>query len=1229
MDFSPAGGNNDLGDILFPIETGNINQVFVSDNNPNYKAMVIEGNHYFAYGHIFFDGIPDDNGMQCGAFILKRMDFPNDIFYTIIYCPENGDPIAYGELENATVTHPDLNNGLPIEITTTVESIDNPICPIGNSGGNYSGHLHLYSFEEEPDDIDFNSNWTSGYPLTHFRNAKDPLEFITYPQPSYDIIIDETRDLTESGTNQYFSGEIEAAAKVVCTMQGATGGGNYPTVMDLNTVELFYKRSFDANENNAQNWGQGNSNYKLFKGPYFESKFCMGATLNTDRYPSYQHPSNLSENLDIANPVRQGNINRTGINGTCYNSDPFDEFYFSDIVTRISKEDDFGHENRLYASYPGEARTNDGEYNLYVRTTTVRNEVDASNDPYNILIDNFRPYISSVKIYRDNGQGELLVHNEWKWENEQLVFYPTTYAIISQSDNLYVEVEASEPLSRLGISVPTLSYEGSSENPLEDSEGRTFGFSMGASSSTGSHQIEFEGYDLAENGLQTDPRVISIRQEDGSWMPAAVEGIDVNHSFNVGADAPPIADFTPIEKIIYVGGEIDFMSLSENNPEQWHWDFGTGDTSNETNPSYTFLNPGIFDVRLTVSNNHGSSSKTGSVEVKEHPQLTAMFEGNPKHTIVGNNIEFTDHSVSPNSTITSWSWEFQGASSSISNLQNPMVVYQNPGTYDVKLTVHDEQGNSDTKYISDYISIIEEQDDLEVYCNISSYGSPGQNIPFTLGVFNGTPPYNYTFTVGGHVVLQEASYDDAIWGTYTPQNSGNYNYFLEVTDDNGNTGIDNGIMSIGQMCSHHVDFVYDFEEGSSGLLKNVVFTDLTSGGFEPYTEWLWHFGNEVGSGASPITSSGSTQELILNYNGDPNVSGNPTIEVMYPEYGTYPITLTVYDQEGCGKTQTQYLSISEQESCISLHYYKNPISVHPSTKLIKSHRASFSCNNTYHEENEGCTPWGGLSSEYKCLTHIEYNILNTSYYQFTNYHDSSIPASDWTYSQDATFEIPTLNLEQGKYVILANVWNDNWTDNASAPFPLGSEGDHKWYDTGENEFMVIDCDLVVEINEDPVSGENEIVNGGEITLSSSNNVNINSGVEVIYEACRIVDMNEGTDILSGSDFIARIEESCNEQYNEMLTESNKEQILSVDTEEILTSLFYPNPTNGMIYYRTNVYDESYNSVVHIMVYNQFGALLFETESLTNEEIGIDLSAFDNGTYFIKIGVEVSKVILLK
>ncbi len=59
------------------------------------------------------------------------------------------------------------------------------------------------------------------------------------------------------------------------------------------------------------------------------------------------------------------------------------------------------------------------------------------------------------------------------------------------------------------------------------------------------------------------------------------------------------------------------------------------------------------------------------------------------HSCCGFQLEFSDSSCCG---VNSWQWYFTGANPSSSNLQNPVVTYQNPGSYDVKLITTNANG---------------------------------------------------------------------------------------------------------------------------------------------------------------------------------------------------------------------------------------------------------------------------------------------------------------------------------------------------------------------------------------------------------------------------------------------------------------------------------------------------------------------------------------------------------
>lgn len=92
----------------------------------------------------------------------------------------------------------------------------------------------------------------------------------------------------------------------------------------------------------------------------------------------------------------------------------------------------------------------------------------------------------------------------------------------------------------------------------------------------------------------------------------------------------------------------------------------------------------------------------------------AKFTTTNSNACVGKAVQFSDASLNfPQS----WEWSFPGGNPSTSNLQNPQVVYNTPGTYDVKLKVNGLGNGIDSTHLIGYIQV----------------GKPGAPAPFLQG----------------------------------------------------------------------------------------------------------------------------------------------------------------------------------------------------------------------------------------------------------------------------------------------------------------------------------------------------------------------------------------------------------------------------------------------------------------------------------------------------------------
>jgi outer membrane protein assembly factor BamB/nitrous oxidase accessory protein NosD len=143
------------------------------------------------------------------------------------------------------------------------------------------------------------------------------------------------------------------------------------------------------------------------------------------------------------------------------------------------------------------------------------------------------------------------------------------------------------------------------------------------------------------------------------------------------------------------------FNASDISPDSWSWDFGDGNSSTDQNPIHTYLNPGFYNVTLTVTRSNGQKRTvrfTNYIKVYNAP--VSCFTANtnwgavPGSTpAVYNNIQFSDTSAN---IPTSWLWDFGDGTTS--TLQNPTHAYTSVGDYIVTLTVINPAGNNTFYY---------------------------------------------------------------------------------------------------------------------------------------------------------------------------------------------------------------------------------------------------------------------------------------------------------------------------------------------------------------------------------------------------------------------------------------------------------------------------------------------------------------------------------------------------
>ncbi|MBK7141423.1 MAG: PKD domain-containing protein [bacterium] len=304
---------------------------------------------------------------------------------------------------------------------------------------------------------------------------------------------------------------------------------------------------------------------------------------------------------------------------------------------------------------------------------------------------------------------------------------------------------------------------------------------------------------------------------------------------------PPVAAFEGNPTSGVAPLVVQFSDLSQGTIESFDWDFGDGAVSTEQSPSHSYDTPGLYTVSLTVTGPGGSDSmqRINYISVAIPPP-TADFSADPVTGTAPLEVTFTSLATGQ---IDKHEWDF--GDGNLSEETNPVHIYQNVGSYTVRLIVSGP-GGSDTLTRVDLISAEEpgpianfdatplsgiapldvQFNDLSTGVILTHFWNFGDGATSILSspthqyVTPGT--YSVTLVVVGVVGLDSLRRTDYIVVNEPPPvaafsaNTTSGTVPLEVTFGNQSTGtIDS--------------FVWDFGDGNSSIEKEPIHQYLNPG----------------------------------------------------------------------------------------------------------------------------------------------------------------------------------------------------------------------------------------------------------------------------------------------------------------------------------------------------------------------------------------------------------------
>ena len=231
------------------------------------------------------------------------------------------------------------------------------------------------------------------------------------------------------------------------------------------------------------------------------------------------------------------------------------------------------------------------------------------------------------------------------------------------------------------------------------SDTRTGG--MPFSGPLGNYYSSYSGADADHNGVIDTAYTIGTNQTDNAPLAGPWE------TYFQGITAPA-SDFTANVTYGLAPLTVQFTDASTGHgitSYQWIFSDDPDQLFPEQDPVHTFMGPGSYEVRHSVTNAIGTgwSNVTDYIVVTNElpPAPVADFTGTPTSGEAPLTVRFTDESTN---TPDSWAWTFGDGGTS--TVQNATHTYTSAGTYTVNLTATNAGGSGSVEK-TDYVTVSE------------------------------------------------------------------------------------------------------------------------------------------------------------------------------------------------------------------------------------------------------------------------------------------------------------------------------------------------------------------------------------------------------------------------------------------------------------------------------------------------------------------------------------------
>ncbi|HUY75906.1 MAG TPA: PKD domain-containing protein [Ktedonobacterales bacterium] len=210
------------------------------------------------------------------------------------------------------------------------------------------------------------------------------------------------------------------------------------------------------------------------------------------------------------------------------------------------------------------------------------------------------------------------------------------------------------------------------------------------------HDLSYN-WDFGDNTTAVGEHVEHVFQQNGPTTVTLTATDPIGQSAQASQNlnilfGAPTATFTYQADLTNYQCGVDFDASSSTGQNlSYAWDFGNGDTSQESAPSEGYAQAGTYQVTLTVTDtDNQTATDTQSVVVTCAPPPTASFVYTPD-SFYTCGIDF-DATASTGSGLSNYVWDFGDGNAGSG--ETTTWDYSQGGSYNVTLTVTDQYGQT-------------------------------------------------------------------------------------------------------------------------------------------------------------------------------------------------------------------------------------------------------------------------------------------------------------------------------------------------------------------------------------------------------------------------------------------------------------------------------------------------------------------------------------------------------